>query len=215
MKRLTALLSLLFLAHAAGARVDESVGAFKPTAGPQSPDGQVSVVTDLPQELRMRNTGGMGRGGPGTGAGLCVWTSMEHAGRYQNEKALWGLQKWMTSKPGGGDPGKVDRLLPQYAPDVDYVQSTDGDPAFLELALRTRRMVCVTYAGRDDFYRGPIAHMVNLVYLDGQRACILDNNRPQVYVWMTREEFLTRWRGMGGGWALVFLHSPPPPPLKA
>jgi hypothetical protein len=71
----------------------------------------------------------------------------------------------------------------------------------------------VTYAGRDDFYSGPIAHMVNLVYMDDSRACILDNNRPGVFLWMTRKEFLQRWRDQGGGWAYVFL-APPPPVYK-
>jgi hypothetical protein len=73
----------------------------------------------------------------------------------------------------------------------------------------------VTYDGRDDFYRSSIGHMVNLVYLDGERGCILDNNRVGVYVWMTRAEFLSRWKGSGGGWAFVLLDAPPAPALAA
>lgn len=186
---------------------------FKPTSGPESPDGKARVAADLPQELRMHNTGGMGRGGPGTGAGLCVFTSGEHAARLQNERLLNGLQKYMTTRPGGGYPQKVDAVFKAFAPGLNYVQHTGGDVTFLELALKTGRMPCVTYNGRDDFYRGPIAHMVNLVYLDETRAAILDNNREHFYVWMTRAEFLSRWKG-GSGWAYVLLSDPPPPVLN-
>jgi hypothetical protein len=41
-------------------------------------------------------------------------------------------------------------------------------------------------------------------------GAIIDNNRPGVWVWMTRAEFLDRWRDMQGGWAIVFLDPPPP-----
>ncbi|MBA4191752.1 MAG: hypothetical protein C0467_27545 [Planctomycetaceae bacterium] len=72
--------------------------------------------------------------------------------------------------------------------------------------------------------------MVNLVHLDDHTAAILDNNFPGTWLWMSRTDFLARWRGVrpdgraflardgrgravpiGGGWAIVLLHSPPPP----
>jgi hypothetical protein len=77
--------------------------------------------------------------------------------------------------------------------------------------MKTDRMPFVTYAGRDDFYRGRVAHMVSLAHLDGERAAIVDNNRPGIWLWMTRAEFLSRWRDFDGGWAGVLLDPPPPP----
>lgn len=183
--------------------------------GPVCPaDGQTQVTCDLPPSLRMHNTGGMGVRGPGTGAGLCVFTSIEHSGRYQNEPRLFGFQQKMTKEIGGGYPDKVDAMILKYAPGVEYVQHTRGDDSFLKSALKTGRMVCVTYGGNDDFYRGAIAHMVNLIYLDEKNACILDNNRETVYVWMSADEFLKRWRAMNGGWAIVLNNPAPPPPPK-
>jgi hypothetical protein len=122
----------------------------------------------------------------------------------------------MQRRPGGGWPQKVDQMFAQFAREKGvsapaYIQHTGGDESFLELALKTDRMPSVTYAGRDDFYNGRIAHMVSLAHLDGARAAIIDNNRPGVWLWMTRTEFLSRWRDMQGGWAVVLLADPPPP----
>lgn len=180
--------------------------------GNTSPDGAVEVACDLPPSLRMTNTGGMGRHGPGTGYGLCVFTSLEHAGRYQNEPTLWGLQKYMTTREGGGHPEKVDRVMAAYCPEVKYVQHTGGDLAFLRAAIASGRMISVTYSGRDPRYGSRrIAHMVNLIHLDENWACVLDNNFPQKPLWMSVEELYSRWLDMQGGWAVVLLHSPPAP----
>jgi hypothetical protein len=197
--------------------------------GAIAPDGRTEVVCDLPEVLRLKNTAGR------DGAGLCVPTSMEQAGRFQNVAALVGLQQWMTSQPGGADPAKVDQIMKQFAPQVDYLQHTDGDEKFLKAALATGRMVCVTYAGHCPRYgtSATIAHMVNLVYLDDAQACILDNNFPGQYLWMTAAEFIGRWKGLGpdgkpyyvhdrlgrpfpvgGGWAIVFTAPAPPPPPR-
>jgi hypothetical protein len=188
-------------------------GAFQPTKGAESPDGRAVVRTDLAPDYRKANISSKG-------LGCCVFRSGDHAAHYQNIPALYGWPEWMVAHgiPGGGWPDKVDDLIPRIAKDrglpvPTYVQHTGGNPEFLELALKTGRMVCVNYNGRDDFYRGPIAHVVNLVYLDDKRAAILDNNRIGVYVWMTRDEFLSRWRGPSGGWAYVLLGSPCPPAL--
>lgn len=177
--------------------------------GPIGPEGQ-EVVTDLPKEYRKQNIASKG-------LGCCVFRSADHAAHWQNIPALYGFPEWMVEKgiEGGGYPEKVDTLIPQIAKDrgatVDYVQHTGGDPAFLEAALATGRMVCVTYDGRDPRYKKQIGHMVNLIYLDANTACILDNNFVDKEYWMSREEFLSRWKGHGGGWAFAFLAPPPMP----
>lgn len=191
----------------------ESIEAFVESGG-ISPAGR-EVVCDLPEPLRLHNTGGMGPRGPGSGSGLCVFTSINHAANYQNEALLFNLQKLMMNEPGGGYPEKVDAELKKFAPGVEYLQYQGADPTFLEEVLKTGRMPCVTYCGRDPRYGKTIAHMVNLVYLDDKEACILDNNFEKKYLWMTRQEFLTRWTGNGGsGWVVALLAPPPPGPPR-
>ena len=172
----------------------------------------------------MRNTGGNDNPPPffpnpnrepGKGSGLCVFTSVEMAARWGNVRDLDGFQKWMTNHPGGGWPSKLSKMLKSYCDEKRiavprYVQITGGDLAFVDLAVKTCRLAAVTYSGRDDFYRGRISHMVNLAHLDPERACIVDNNRPGTFLWMSRAEFATRWREIGG-WAVVLLAAPPPP----
>lgn len=182
--------------------------------GSVGPKGN-EVAVDLPDEMRMHNTGGIGPRGPGSGAGLCVFTSIEHAAKWQNERKLWGLQQKMTHEPGGGYPQKVDKMLAKYGPGAQFVQYEGRDPAILELALRTGRMPGVTYNGHDGvFYHGVIAHMLNLVYLDKDNAAILDSNNEHKILWMSRQEFLDRWCGRGNGWAVVLLSARPPMPPR-
>ncbi len=173
-------------------------------------DGETTSVS-LPAELHLRNRGGS------DGAGLCVFASLSHAGRYQAVPVAEAIFEFMFRYPGGGYPEKVDTMMRRCARELDrpvpeYLQHTGGDANVLELALATGRYPCVTYAGRDSqFYRSRIAHMVNLIHLSSQLACIHDNNFPGKYLWMRRRDFLDRWRDMGGGWCIVLLDSPPPP----
>ncbi len=176
----------------------------------------VRATADLDTSQHHANVGGS------DGAGLCVYTSAWHACVWQDIPELYGFRDWMRLRPGGSYPEKFEKTLNQFCAEKGvtppaYIQHTAGDVAFLELALKTGRMPCVTYAGYDGFYRDRygrdlwIDHMVNLVHLDADRACIIDNNRPGKWVWMTRADFLTRWKARGGGWAVVFLAAPPAP----
>ena len=177
--------------------------------------GSTEIECDLPKVYRKANISSKG-------LGCCVFRSGDHAAHYQGVEVLWGWPEWMKQNgiAGGGYPGKVDELIARIAKDrklpvPEYVQHTDGDPKFLELALKNGYMPCITYAGMDPRY-GPntgIDHMVNLVYLDSKLACILDNNYIDKYLWMSRDEFLARWKARGGGWAWTLLAPPPPPML--
>lgn len=182
-----------------------------------------TIVCDLPQSELLRNSGGSdGPRGPGSGSGLCVFTSIDRAARWGNNPVLTGFRDWMEHYPGGGYPEKVDQMIAKrYAeykksnPDAKpprYLQNTTGDVSLLELALKTGRMVCVTY-GYSPRYGKNIAHMVNLVYLDAEWACVGDNNFPgmEEYEWVPRGEFLRRWNLGGGGWSVVLLDVPAPP----
>jgi hypothetical protein len=172
----------------------------------------VSVTCDLPasSNLRQKNVGGR------DGLGLCVFTSIGHAARYQDEHRLWDFQKNMQQEPGGGWPEKVDSMIAKYGKGTLYLQYEGRDPSILEAALKTGRMPAITYDGRDMHYQGQhVEHMVNLVHLDKTLACILDNNfiGENELVWMSREEFLSRWYGGQGrhGWAVILLSASPCP----
>lgn len=171
-----------------------------------SPDGSVEVACDLPESEKKRNVGGR------DGAGLCVFTSIEYAARWQNETKLKDFQKFMRQEPGGGWPEKVDRMIEKYAKGVRYIQSTSKDWELLKAAVRSGRMPCVTYDGHDPHYSGSIAHMVSLAHADDKWVAVTDNNYPgdSQHVWMTPEDFKRRW----DGWAVYLLSPPPPPPPR-
>lgn len=184
----------------------------KPTEGGLiSPlDNKTEVSTPLPADRKFKNMGGS------DGAGLCVFASITYCARYQGEHRLYDFFTKMRKEPGGGWPEKVDKMIAKYAPGVQYIQDTTGNVELLKLAIRTGRPVGVTYAGMDSHYgeRTGIDHMVQLVYIDNQCACISDNNFPgdNQYMWMSLEDFTMRWKARGGGWCVILLAPPPPPP---
>lgn len=215
MKRLLTLSSFVLFAvfarpggppHSASSEPSPPVGTIT-RGGPVAPDGQTEVTCDLPVEQRTKNVGGR------DGAGLCVFSSVGHAARFQNERRLVNFQADMRKELGGGYPDKLDRMIEKYGRGTPYLQYEGQDLAVLRAALRTGRMPSVTYNGRDVHYHGTIAHMVNLVHLDGRWATVLDNNfvGADELVWLSPEEFRQRWCGDGNGWAVILLAPPPPP----
>lgn len=174
----------------------------------------VEVACDLPASRHQRNTGGS------DGAGLCVFTSVGHCADWHGESPYTRFRDWMKSRPGGGYPEKLKRMITEFSrennvPEPSYLQVTNGDVAILEEAHEHRIMLAVTYSGRDGiYYRGSVPHMVNLVCFNKQadRAAILDNNYPGQLLWMSCRDFVERWKeGGGGGWAVALLKPPPPP----
>ncbi len=187
-----------------------AVNAEFRVGGPEMNGKKIRV--DLPMSQHIRNVGGS------DGKGLCVFASISHGGDWSNNE-LRDLFEWMRTKPGGGWPSKVDAMISQFSKEKriglpNYIQHTAGEASFLEAALQAGRYPAVTYSGRDNvYYSKQVAHMVNLVLFDKDTAVIHDNNYPGKYLWMSREDFLPRWREMGGGWAIVPL-DPGPPPLN-
>ncbi len=168
--------------------------------GRQSPDATEQIQLDLPGQEHMKNKGGS------DGAGLCVFTSIEIAAHWQNVEQLRGLQEKMTHEKGGGWPEKVDEMRKKYAPDVQYIQYSGNDTSIIKLALKTGRMVGVTY-GYSPRYKSKISHMVDCVHFTDKWAAVLDNNFPgdDKYEWMAPDEFLSRWKENSGGWVIVLL----------
>jgi hypothetical protein len=182
--------------------------------GDEAPDG-TPVQVDLPEDLRMHNTGGW------DGAGLCVFTSLNHAAIWQDVDSLRDFQKWMKSKLGGGYPEKLAAMVTQKCkelgvPEPKYVQVEGSDLEPIRVALKTGRMPCITYSfspsGRYDGRR--IAHMVNCVHDVNGYFGILDNNYPDKIEWLDESEFKKSYSGGGGGWTVILLDPGPPPPPR-
>lgn len=161
----------------------------------------------MPADIRRHNIAAKG-------LGCCVFRSLDYASWWQNEPALHRFPEWMVSSgiAGGGWPEKVDSLIPKIAaarsmPAPRYVQYQGSSPAIIELALKTGRLPCITWQGN---------HMLSCVYLDAERAGILDNNAPDRISWYSRADFLRRWTAPGGkgGWVVVLLNPGPPPPPR-
>jgi len=190
------------------APVGASVGGARHSDGTE-------INCDLPGELHQKNTGGS------DGAGLCVYASNRHTGRWQNCQQFEYLFEWMKKHPGGSYPEKFTQTLEQCCkekgwPVPDYLQIESTDLEILKKISATGRMLGVTYGisptGR---YNGQtIAHMVSLVHADDRHFVVLDNNYPgeDQYEWMTPQEFLKAYASHGNGWAVVLLNPGPPPP---
>lgn len=194
------------LCLASSAAVQTPIAAIT-VGGPTGPGG-IEVQCDFPVDQRTKNVGGT------DGAGLCVFSSIGHAARWQNESRLKNFQEVMRKEKGGGYPSKTDAMIKKYGKGTEYVQYEGSDPTILDLAIKSGRMPSVTYDGRDPHYKGRIAHMVNLVFMDDKLACILDNNyvAENELVWLSRKEFLDRWTGGKTGWCVILLSPPPPSP---
>lgn len=179
---------------------------------PRGPDGAIAKC-DIPLEWHLRNKGGS------EGSGLCVFTSIDHAARWQGVDSLVGFRDWMTRYPGGGWPQKVDQMIAKICKDRGvakprYLQVEGRDLEILRTAIQSGRMPGVTYgyspSGR--YNRKRISHMVSLVHADEKSWAILDNNYPGNYEWMSNKEFLAAYTDTGGsGWAVILLDPGPPP----
>ena len=187
--------------------------------GRTAPDGTV-LDCDYPVSRHLRNKGGSDT------AGLCVFTSGEMAADWANIPVMIGFQAWMTRRPGGGTPDKLDAMIAQYCRDHGvpvpaYVQFRPGSctQEICRSILASGRMLCHTYqVSPTRRYSGRwIEHMVNSVAgSKGTTWAVLDNNYPgdTAYEWQTSAEW---WNAVTGGgrrkpWAWCWL-APPPPPM--
>ena len=156
---------------------------------------QVGVVLDLPPELRTENWGG----------GSCVHASTVNLLIWQGQPEL---ARWWRDQYSGGE--YADRLVSRMeAANLRYAYTRDGNFAFLEWCIRTRR-------GAGIFYK--IRHAINCVGIDSQNVLLLDNNdidypeRIGTYETVEIEQFKKRWNGYGGfAWTLVYVPPPPTP----
>ena len=153
---------------------------------------QERPVVNIPLALRQENWAGS------EGSGSCVWASTISLLRWQGR---YHTADWIRNHYGDGEwpedhVAKLDKIGVRYA----FV--TNSDVKFLEWCCRTRRGAAVTVMGG--------AHMVNLVHLDSQWACLLNNNDVEHYKWVPRETFLAEWRA-SHGWAFTVVYAPAAP----
>lgn len=200
----------------AGLHGSASQPVGKITLGGDIGPGGEEVQVHLPLSQRMRNVGSSV-----DGAGMCVSTSITHAARWHNLRDWYSWRDWCAKEPGGSFPAKTDRQIKKFAqekgiPAPLYLQYEGRDLNILRQMLGAGLLPSVTYSGRDGVrYRGTIAHMVNLVYLDDKTACIMDNNGPPAeLIWMSAQEFAERWTNGRSGWAHVWIVPGPPPPPR-
>lgn len=182
--------------------------------GTTSPDGAEEIQIDFPREFHLRNRGGSDK------AGLCVFASNEHSAIWQHVWQVQGIFPYMFSRPGGGWPEKLDKVIAELcaskgAPIPEYVQMESADIEPIKLALKTGRLPCTTYnfspTGR---YRGRTFHMVNTVHLTEKWAAVLDNNFPGTIEWMDLDTYRRVYAYGARGWSVVFLAPGPPPPPR-
>lgn len=206
----------------------QSSGSFKlpmVTDVPWLPDG-TPVHIDLAKKRYVKNTGGKGPRGPGSGSGLCVFTSIMHACDWHHIRVYnTGFQKWMMDKEGGGWPEKLTKMMRQFAEEMkiempDLLQNTNGDLDLLAETIQKGYLPGCTYCwsptGR--YGGGTISHMLNpvagrAITKDGRKVwCVVDNNYPGTYEWMEEQQFAKTFKGNGGGWS-VYVVAPEPPPI--
>lgn len=150
-------------------------------------------TVDIPTEWRCTNWSSLTNG-----QGSCVHASCVMLLRWMelHELAEW----WRQSYSGGEYSDRMHQKL--TAAGIQFAATTNGDIAFLEWAVRTRRGACITINNA--------AHMVCLVHLDESRVGILDNNHTDRIDWHRRAEFLQAWQSSPAPWAFTLVYNPPP-----
>jgi hypothetical protein len=198
---------LLAVAAVTGSGCDSSNGSShhrkqKNQSGPLRPEepqfvvaARTQPIVNLPLPLRYRNPDGS-----------CVHLSWCHILHWQglNEMAVW----WHTNYHHGESLGGIRRKAD--AAGIRYCDTDRGDVAFVDWACRTGRGAIVFDAWR---------HCRTLVGLDpagtpNASAWIMDNNGPrEKIIRYGRDEWIQRWRALGG-YAATPLYDPTPAPTK-
>jgi len=179
-----------------------------------SPDGKEKMQCPLPGSQHQQNTGGI------DGAGLCVYASERHSGRWQNDPLFDALFDYMKTQEGGSYPAKFAATVKSCAklrgyPVPNYVQIQDNDIEVLKLACKNGYMPGVTYGysptGRYGGRR--ISHMVSITHATDNWFAVLDNNYigDKQFEWLKPTEFARSHTTGGTGWKIILLTVPPPP----
>jgi hypothetical protein len=205
MKRLTLLTLALALALSALPAYGQDRHGEIVTDAPEY--NGTTAAAPIPPELHIRNEGGS------DDAGLCVIASLVINGAYQGVPGLEGLKDsalWRTAKsrPGGYYPEKLERLLHELYPDEQWISwEGDGTDLLQHYASQGYPIAATMKTGALYGYK-PIHHMISLVHLDENLACVVDNNDPGKYHWMPAAEYARRFTDGPKGWGVVWLRRP-------
>jgi hypothetical protein len=195
---------------------------FGSAAWAQQPDrhGEVTLKTPsyhgttanapIPPKYHVQNEGGS------DGAGLCVIASVLCNGRYQQipglergkESELWKVAK---SRKGGYYDEKLKKLVKQVLPNEKWVSIEGSTKDCVDILKRYSAAgypIAATMSTGAQYGYMPIHHMISLVHLDANWACVVDNNDAGKYHWMPAKEFLRRFQDGASGWLFVWLRSP-------
>jgi hypothetical protein len=157
--------------------------------------------------MHIRNEGGR------DGAGLCVICSILLNGRYQGVPGLDAgklSDLWLAAKAddGGYYPGKLEALLKRLYPDEKWI-SWEGESTELLEHYSSQGYPLGQTINTAELYQGqPIHHMVSNGHVDAKLAMYVDNNDPEKYHWITREELDRRFPDGAKGWCFVWLRKP-------
>lgn len=197
-----------------------------------APDGKTEAQVDYPDEQWMKNIGSRI-----DGAGMCVFTSAEHAFRNQGLDEFRGFRDWCANHyPGGGYPEKLHKLIlaycrakgiqtqeeggvtwivrPRTGERWTFLQYEGGSMDLAEKALAEGILVCTTLYHSPRYGRGVIYHMTNLAhYGPAGVGAILDNNFLP-YEWASTSVTAERVKLSGRVWLVAVLRQGPPPPPK-
>ena len=84
--------------------------------------------------------------------------------------------------------------------------SWEGEGTDLVQAYSARGYPVGVTTNTGELYGGrSIHHMVSAAHLDDELACIVDNNDPKAFRWVTAAEFARRFPDGGKGWGFVWL----------
>lgn len=166
----------------------------------------VRANAPIPSWQHILNEGGS------DGAGLCVVASNTANGLYQGvpefaggkESRVWRLAK---ERPGGYYPEKLDQLFRDAGVETAWFQAEGKADELLRLIEHYNRMglpVGITMNYGEE-YGQRIHHMVSLIHLDADMACIVDNNFPEQYMWISRSVLADRIVDGPAGWVVVLL----------
>lgn len=182
--------------------------------------GRWEVVTDKPEfrgvkadvpipgEMHIRN-----EGSAVDGYGLCVGASLLINGRYQG---VPGMEKgkasewwrYLKSRPGGSYPGKLEADIRKLYPDEKWISWSGRVTDLISEYTRKGYPVAATMNTGIQYNWQGIHHFVSVVHLDDQYACVVDNNDPEKYHWMSADDFKSRFIDGQTGWLFIWLRNP-------
>ncbi len=155
---------------------------------PEKPSIKERPTVNVPKRDREANYAG----------GSCVHSSLVSLFRWQGRYGM--ADYWRRTYSGGESRTGLNKKLEQNG--IRWAETSSGDINFLNWCITTRRgCIIVCNGGR---------HMVTLVDLTPEWACVLDNNKPNTFNWIPRDVLLADWR-KSNGWATTVVYAPAAP----